>query len=288
MKAVPAVFDKTLRAPSTNALRHIAFILLVALCGFPVSCSHSSKPTAPPALPDTTVTIYTYNVINVFPHSRDAFTQGLVFENGFLYEGTGGSGGSSIRKVVLETGVVLQKHTLPSIYFGEGIVIYQNTIIELTWKSGVGFIYDKTSFDSLGAFHYPTQGWGITYDGTHLIMSDGTSMLRFWDPVTLEQVDSIQVLDRTVPVTQLNELEYVKGKIYANVWKSERVAIISPLTGRVEGWIELPGLLEPGDMYPPVDVLNGIAYDTADDRLFVTGKLWPKLFEIKIVPKSTP
>jgi glutamine cyclotransferase len=170
--------------------------------------------------------------------------------------------------------------------FGEGIAIRGNRIIELTWRSGIGFIYDKTSFDSLAAFHYPTEGWGITYDGAHFIMSDGTSMLRFWDPVTLAQVDSVRVFDDTLAVTQLNELEYIKGKIYANVWKSERVAIISPQTGRVEGWIDLSGLLTPADKIVPVDVLNGIAYDKDSDRLFVTGKLWPKLFEIQIVPEG--
>lgn len=284
------------RAPSVNPFLAVVlelFLVLCVLCTLSTSCSHSSNPTTPPppadtTHSDTTAIVYTYNVINVYPHRRDAFTEGLVFENGFLYEGTGGYGGSSIRKVQLETGTVLQMRLLPSTYFGEGITIYENEIIQLTWKSQTGFIYEKASFDSLGSFHYPTEGWGITYDGSRFIMSDGTSMLRFWDPLTFQQVDSVQVFDDTLAVTELNELEYVKGKIYANVWRSERVAIISPQTGQVEGWIELGGLLTRDDKIPPVDVLNGIAYDKDNDRLFVTGKLWPKLFEIKIVPKSAP
>jgi len=257
------------------------------------SCSRCSKPTTPSAPQDTThadttVTIYTYKIISEYPHDINAFTEGLVFENGFLYEGTGSYGGSSIRKVRLETGEVLQIHQMPTIYFGEGIAIYQNRIIQLTFTSRIGFIYDKTSFDSLDAFYYPTEGWGLTYDGTSLIMSDGTSMLRFWDPVTLQQVDSIQVFDDTLAVTQLNELEYVKGKIYANVWKLDRIAIISPQTGRVEGWIDLSGILTSAPQTPLPDVLNGIAYDKDTDRLFVTGKYWPKLFEIQILPKAGP
>lgn len=234
-------FATASRTKCRHASVCLALVCMILLAGFAASCSHSSKPTVPSVLPDTTVTSYTYQVIHEFPHDRNAFTEGLLYEDGFLYEGTGGYGGSSIRKVELETGTVLQIHMLPTIYFGEGIVIRENRIIELTWKSHIGFIYDKTTFDSLGAFYYPTEGWGITSDGTRLIMSDGTSMLRFWNPVTLQQVDSIQVMDRGVPVTELNELEYVKGKIYANIWKSNRVAIISPQTGRVEGWVELSG-----------------------------------------------
>jgi glutaminyl-peptide cyclotransferase len=281
--------------PVTSHLRSVTFALvpLVTLGLLAVSCSHCSKPPTVPTLPDTThsdttVVIYTYKIVNVFPHDPYAFTEGLVFENGFLYEGTGSYGGSSVRKVRLETGEVLQIHRMPTIYFGEGIAIYQNRIIQLTFTSRVGFIYDKTTFDSLDAFYYPTEGWGLTYDGTHLIMSDGTSMLRFWNPVTLEQVDSIQVFDDTLAVRQLNELEYVKGKIYANVWKSNRIAIISPQTGRVQGWIDLSGILTSVAQIPYPDVLNGIAYDKDTDRLFVTGKYWSELFEIQIVPKTGP
>jgi glutamine cyclotransferase len=278
---------------TTLVLVSFTLVSVVALCVLSSSCSRCSKPPTS-ATPqdtthsDTTVVIYTYKIINVFSHDINAFTEGLVFDNGFLYEGTGSYGGSSVRKVRLETGEVLQIHRMPTIYFGEGIAIYQNRIVQLTFTSRIGFIYNKASFDSLGAFYYPTEGWGLTYDGTHLIMSDGTSMLRFWNPVTLEQVDSIQVFDDTLAVTQLNELEYVKGKIYANVWKSDRIAIISPQTGRVEGWIDLSGILTFTPQIPAPDVLNGIAYDKDTDRLFVTGKYWPKLFEIMILPKVGP
>jgi glutamine cyclotransferase len=279
---------------TTLVLVSFALFSLAALSLLSGSCSRCSKPTTPSTPQDTThadttVTIYTYKIISEYPHDINAFTEGLVFENGFLYEGTGSYGGSSIRKVRLETGEILQIHQMPTIYFGEGIAIYQNRIIQLTFTSRIGFIYDKTSFDSLEAFYYPTEGWGLTYDGTRLIMSDGTSMLRFWDPVTLRQVDSIQVFDDTLAVTQLNELEYVKGKIYANVWKSDRIAIISRQTGRVEGWIDLSGIrLTFPPQNPLPEVLNGIAYDKDADRLFVTGKYWPKLFEIQILPKAGP
>ncbi|MFH0777220.1 MAG: glutaminyl-peptide cyclotransferase [Candidatus Eisenbacteria bacterium] len=277
-----------------------AFLSLLAVCALSGSCSDSSGPTTPPPQDTTTVdtpaTIYTYTVVNVYPHDRNASTQGLVFDDGFLYEGTGPYAGSSVRKVELETGAVLDIHRLPSNYFGEGIAIREYTvlrgwrivrekrIVQLTYVEHVGFIYDQATLDSLGLFYYPTEGWGLTYDGANFIMSDGTSMLRFWDPMTFEQVDSLDVFDDSLAVTQLNELEYIKGKIYANVWKTNRVAIISPATGQVEGWIELGGLLRPEDMFPPPGVLNGIAYDRAGDRLFVTGKLWPKLFEVNIVP----
>jgi len=230
-----------------------------------------------------TVPVYMYNVINVYPHDRNAFTQGLVFEDGFLYEGTGLYGQSSLRKVELESGEVLQIYELPEQFFGEGITTYEDKIIQLTWKSHVGFVYDKESFDLLGEFSYSTEGWGITYDGERLIMSDGTSTLYFLNPETFERIGQIEVFDHRGPVTKLNELEYVEGQIYANIWQADRVAIISPETGRVVGWIDLTGLLTEEDRSQPVDVLNGIAYDAANGRLFVTGKLWPKLFEIEVI-----
>ena len=225
---------------------------------------------------------YTYKVVNTYPHDRDAFTQGLVFENGVLYEGTGLRGHSTLRRVELETGYILQIRELPAQFFGEGVTIYGNKIIQLTWQSNVGFVYDKESFELLQEFNYPTEGWGITHDGKRLIMSDGTSTLHFLDPETFEEIGRIEVLDRGSPVTRLNELEYVQGEIYANVWQTDLIARIAPLTGQVTGWIDLKGLLGPEDRSEPVDVLNGIAYDAENDRLFVTGKLWPKLFEIEL------
>lgn len=229
---------------------------------------------------------YTYTVVNVFPHDRTAFTQGLVYNGGFLYEGTGIVGRSQIRKVDLVTGTVLQSRDLPPPYFGEGITIYAGKIIQLTWLHNIGFVYDKLTFNLLQSFTYPTEGWGITHNGTNLIMSDGTSTLHFLDPVTFAEVGSIDVYDQNGPVTRLNELEYIKGLIYANVWLTERIVMISPTTGQVVGSIDLSGLLSPADIVFPIDVLNGIAYDAKNDRLFVTGKLWPKLFEIDLIPVS--
>jgi len=224
-----------------------------------------------------------YNVTNVYPHDRNAFTQGLVFEDGFLYEGTGLYGRSSLRKVELESGEVLQIYELPEQFFGEGITIFEDKIIQLTWKSHVGFVYDKESLESLQQFSYSTDGWGITHDGERLIMSDGTSTLYFLNPETFERIGQIEVFDHRGPVTKLNELEYVEKHIYANIWQTDRIAIISPETGRVVAWIDLTGLLTEEDRSQPVNVLDGIAYDAEADRLFVTGKLWPKLFEIELI-----
>ncbi|NWF77940.1 MAG: glutaminyl-peptide cyclotransferase [Chloroflexi bacterium] len=247
--------------------------MLLALLGavFVLSCNSNVIP------------VYTYNITNIYPHDRNAFTQGLIFDDGFLYEGTGLSGQSSLRRVELETGEILQIYELPEQFFGEGITIYEDKIIQLTWQSHVGFVYDKDSFEILQEFNYSTEGWGITHDGERLIMSDGTSTLHFLDPHTFEKIGEIEVFDNRGPVTRLNELEYVQGEIYANVWQTDRIAIIAPETGRVIGWIDLAGLLTEEDRSQPVDVLNGIAYDAENDRLFVTGKLWPKLFEIEIV-----
>ena len=233
--------------------------------------------------PDTSRTC-TYKIINTFPHDREAFTQGLAFEDGVLYEGTGREGRSELRKIELETGSVLQTRKLPDEFFGEGITVYGDNIIQLTYLSNIGFVYKKDTFELLREFNYPTAGWGITNDGKHLIMSDGTLKLYFLDPKTFEQVRQIEVYDRGVSVWGLNELEYVKGQIYANVWPTERIARIVPETGRVLGWIDMKGLLTQQDYNRPVDVLNGIAYDKKNGRLFVTGKFWPKLFEIKLVP----
>jgi len=230
------------------------------------------------------IPVYSYEIVNVYPHDRNAFTQGLVFEDGILYEGTGQRGQSTLRKVALETGAVLQLHALPAQFFGEGVTVYGDKIFQLTWQSNVGFVYDKHSFQLLQQFHYPTEGWGITHDGERLIMSDGTSTLYFLDPETLKEIGRIQVYDRDGLVVRLNELEYVQGEIYANVWQTDRIAKIDPHTGQVIAWIELEGLLGPEDLSQPVDVLNGIAYNPQNQRLLVTGKKWPKLFEIELVP----
>ena len=239
------------------------------------SCSDSKTADTPAA--------YTYKIVNTYPHDRQAFTQGLVFEKGLLYEGTGLNGSSTLRKVELETGSVLKLYKLPAEFFGEGITIYKNRIIQLTYKSKVGFVYNKDSFKLLQKFDYPTEGWGITYDGKHLITSDGTSTLYLLDPETFREAGRINVHDKNGPVRGLNELEYIKGQIFANVWPTDRIVRIDPETGRVVGRIHLQGLSKLLGESRKVDVLNGIAYDPVGDRLFVTGKLWPKLFEIKLV-----
>jgi glutamine cyclotransferase len=213
----------------------------------------------------------------------------LVFDDGMLYEGTGLNGQSTLRQVELESGEVLRSFSLSPKYFGEGITIWEDRIVQLTWKSGQGFVYDKGSFALLDTLAYPTEGWGITHDGARLIMSDGTSTLYFWDPDTFEEVGSVEVYDGAVPVTRLNELEYVQGMVYSNIWQTDFIAIIDPDTGEVTAWIDLRGLLEPEDLVEPVDVLNGIAYDADGERLLVTGKLWPKLFEVELIsPTGAP
>jgi len=225
---------------------------------------------------------WTYKVINTFPHDTKAFTQGLVFEDGFLYEGTGLNGKSELRKVDLKTGKVLMQHNLSDEFFGEGITIFGDRIIQLTYQSNVGFVYNKKTFELLREFNYPTEGWGLTNDGRHLIMSDGTPMLYFLNPETFKHNHKIMVLDQDSPVWGLNELEYINGQIYANVWPTDRMVKINPDTGEVIGWIDMEGILQDHD--EPVDVLNGIAYDPAGRRLFVTGKFYPKIYEIKLIP----
>jgi len=270
-------------------------ILLITATVFSAEMDrHSSaEATAPTVTNSTQPTISNpapvagYRIVNTYPHDPSAFTQGLVFADGVLYEGTGLRGQSSLRKVDLKTGTTLQVRQLPVRFFGEGITIYGKRVIQLTWRARVGFVYDRQTFQLLDTFNYPTEGWGITHDGRSLIISDGTSTLHLLDPQTFRQVGRLEVHTRDGPVSRLNELEYVQGEIYANIWKTDRIARISPQTGEVAGWIDLEGLLKPEDRYRRVDVLNGIAYDVKNDRLFVTGKLWPKLFEIDlVVPKK--
>lgn len=232
---------------------------------------------------ETPIRNYTYEVVNTYPHDSGAYTQGLMIEGEKFIEGTGLRGRSSLRKVDLQTGSVEQIHHLSSSIFGEGIVVYDNKILQLSWTSRLGFIYDKSTFEQLRSVTYPTEGWGITYDGTRFIMSDGTANLYFRDKVTFEEVGRVTVRDNNGTVTRLNELEYIKGEVYANIWQTDRIARINPANGKVVGWIDLTGLLPPEDRSSAVDVLNGIAYDSVKSRLFVTGKLWPKLFEIKLI-----
>ncbi len=221
-----------------------------------------------------------YDVVKTYPHDPNAFTQGLIYDQEELYESTGLRGQSSLRRVELSTGKVLQIHDLDDRYFGEGMTLWQDRLIQLTWLSKTGFVYDHETFNQLDSFTYPTEGWGLTHNGQELIMSDGSDTLYFLDPDTFEETKRIQVSDRGQAITKLNELEYVKGEILANIWMSDRIARISPQTGEVIGWIDLTGII---DLVPTTTrdaVLNGIAYDAERDRLFVTGKLWSKLFEI--------
>jgi glutamine cyclotransferase len=226
---------------------------------------------------------YHYRVVNRYPHDRTAFTQGLEYRDGFLYEGTGLNGRSTLRKVKLETGEVLQQVPIGEAFFGEGITVLPQQIVQLTWQAGMGFVYDRKTLRLLHTFTYPGEGWGLANDGKRIFMSDGTAQLRRWDFNTLQEQQRITVRDGSKEIASLNELEWVKGEIYANVWTTWRIARISPEDGRVLGWINLEGLLNE----PPPDVLNGIAYDAAKDRLFVTGKLWPTLFEIQLVPAKS-
>lgn len=249
------------------------------------SATSAATATASPAL--RTPPVYTFEVVNVYPHDPQAFTQGLVIDSGRWFEGTGLYGRSSIREVDPLTGEVLRSQSLADEYFGEGITILDDHIYQLTWRENTGFVRDKDTFDVVTEFAYPHEGWGITHDGQRLIISDGTAVIRFYDPESLQEIGTITVRDGAGAVSNLNELEYVNGEIWANIWLTDTIVRISPETGEVLGYIDLTGLLDPATLTEPVDVLNGIAYDTSTGRLFVTGKLWPSVFEIRVVP-ATP
>ncbi|MBW2066170.1 MAG: glutaminyl-peptide cyclotransferase [Deltaproteobacteria bacterium] len=279
-------------------IRVLLFWLTLAICIGIISPFASESSTvqvrlaeSPPSLGQKTVDcngftadpVYSYRIVNIYPHDRGAFTQGLAFQGGTLFEGTGRYGKSSLRKVEVGTGKILNMVRLPHRYFGEGVTVFGDKVIQLTWKSRVGFIYREKDLALVGKFRYRGQGWGITHDGLRLIMSDGTSSLRFLDPFTLKELGRVEVQYGGAPVTNINELEYIRGRVYANLWGTDCIVIIDPGSGQVEGWIHLPGLLAPEDMTSEIDVLNGIAYDPRTDRLLFTGKLWPKLFEIKIM-----
>ncbi len=228
---------------------------------------------------------YTFQVVRQFPHDPRAFTQGLAYRNGYFYEGTGLSGRSSLRQVKVETGQVVREVDLAPQFFGEGVTLLKDEVVQLTWKSQTGFVYSLGDFRLLRQFSYPGEGWGITTDGHEVFMSDGTPEIRVLDSNTLIEKRRFKVRDGTKLVTQLNELEFVDGEIFANIWQTDRIARISPQTGEVVGWIDLTGLLSPMYRTASDAVLNGIAYDRQTKRLFVTGKLWPSIFEIRVIPK---
>ena len=232
------------------------------------------------------IPVYGYQVVHAYPHDTGAYTEGLFYKDGYLYESTGQVGQSTVRKVALETGDVVQRHRLPKQYFGEGIVAWKDRLVQLTWQSGTGFVYDLASFTPQRSFSYEGEGWALTRDDAHLYMSDGTPVLRVLDPETLQVVRRITVTADGTPVTHLNELEWVDGEIYANVWLTDRIARIDPASGHVVGWIDLAGLFDINQLpNPGDDVLNGIAWDAEHKRLFVTGKCWPQLFEITLVKR---
>jgi glutamine cyclotransferase len=263
---------------SLNRLLVSVFFLIISFILYTSQTVAGEKNAIP-----TSVANYTFKMIASYPHDSEAFTQGLAIDDGLLYEGTGRYGFSSLRWVDLQTGKPIKEYNLPRKYFGEGITVFDDKIIQLTWKSNVGFVYDKSSFRLLREVTFLAEGWGITHDGTSLIMSDGTAILRFLDPESFEEKRRINIVDDSGPVGKLNELEYVKGKIYANVWQTDKIAIIDPERGRVTGWLDMSGLLGKENASHSGDVLNGIAYDPEKDSLYVTGKLWPRLFEIEPV-----
>jgi glutaminyl-peptide cyclotransferase len=251
--------------------------------GTALKCSFGLWVLAFAAVSRAAVPVYGIDVVRIHPHDTSAFTEGLFYLNGFLYESTGLEGHSSIRKVRIDTGEVVQKVDIPPQYFGEGIVNWQGRLISLTWKSQIGFVFDLHTFKLLGEFSYPGEGWALTRNDRQIIMSDGTPELRFLNPKTLKETGRVQVTLDGKPVRNVNELEWVKGEIYANVWQTNWIVRIDPGSGRVVGLINLAGLLQPSDIVAgQTDVLNGIAYDAKGDRLFVTGKNWPKLFEIRL------
>jgi glutaminyl-peptide cyclotransferase len=266
------------------------FSILISLIIFASSCRGPNVQTpatiaATPVESSSEPTSYTYEIVNTFPHDPQAFTQGLVFADGIFYESTGLNGESSLRKVEVTTGKVIKKIEVPNRYFAEGLALFQGQLFQLTWQDQKGFIYDHNTFAPQGEFQYTGEGWGLTHDGKSLILSDGTDQIRFLDPANFKEQRSITVKVPTDTIKEINELEYVKGEIFANVWQQEFILRIDPANGKVKGMIDMRGLLKPEDKHGETDVLNGIAYDAEKDRLFITGKKWPKLFEIKLKKK---
>jgi len=258
----------------------VVMFVLLATIGMAAGQSSSPKGKDGP-------TEYTFEVVRQFPHDPRAFTQGFTYNDGFFYEGTGRTGQSSLRQVNPENGHMVRKVDLAPDLFGEGITVLGNEVLQLTWLSHIGFVYDLRDFHLLRTFQYAGEGWGLTTDGHDLFMTDGSAEIRVLDASTFSEKRRIKVRESGKPVDQLNELEFIEGEIYANIWHSDRIARISPETGKVVGWIDLTGLLGPFYQRQAEEVLNGIAYDPTGKRLFVTGKLWPKIFEIRVSPKHS-
>ena len=259
---------------------HLYLSLILICCLIPVSADTRLNSNQL----ESDIEEYSYKVVNVYPHDPLAFTQGLLYKDGYLYESTGLYGRSSLRKVELESGKVIQKYLVADEVFAEGLATNGNQLVQLTWKAGKGFIYNADLFLFESSFDYPGEGWGLTFNNNQFIKSDGTSSLHFLDAVDMKVSGKLQVTRSGLPVKYLNELEMVRGKIFANVWQSDYILIIAPQSGAVVGKINLAGLLQKYAPDSKANVLNGIAYDAEGDRLFVTGKLWPKLFEIELTP----
>lgn len=283
-----------MRTQSAGTLALLLFLTLPACGGdggaantfTQATPSNSSSPaTTQKVTKSEEVPVYTYEIVESYSHDTKAYTQGLVFYDGMLYESTGQYGESSLRKVELKKGKVKKKIGVPGQYFAEGMTILNGKIYQLTWQQNKGFIYDLKDFKLEGEFAYDGEGWGLTTDGQSLILSDGTDRLRFIDPATFRVVKTLSILNEQQPLTDINELEYIHGEIYANVWKMDKIARIDPRTGHLIAWIDLSGLRPEETLSNGENVLNGIAYDSATDRLYVTGKRWPKLFEIRLKKK---
>ena len=269
-------------------------LLLLVGSSLAVACGASSsappEPKAAAAAPSApagpVVERYGYEIVRSHPHDPAAFTQGLTIADGQLYEGTGLHGQSSLRRVDLATGAALQRIALEERYFGEGVAVVGDRIVQLTYQTGVGFVYDRKTFAKQREFTYSGEGWGLTYDGQRLIMSDGTDTLRFWNPETLEELGRVRVRDGDRAIARINEMEYVDGEIYANIWQEDQIARIDPKTGVVTAWIDMSNLLTATERSRGVDVLNGIAHDPKTGNFLITGKLWPWVFEVKFVKKG--
>ena len=274
---------QTLLPENRLKIAGISLFLLLIAC---IACGNSANTNLPSAEAGPTSNApaakHGYEIVNIYPHDSNAFTQGLILVNGKLLESTGQEGSSSLRTVELETGKVLKKVDVPSPYFAEGITVLNGKVYQLTWQHNLGFIYDAQTFERVGQFNYEGEGWGLTTDGQSLILSDGSNRLKYLDPTSFRVTKTISVVDGTKPIEELNELEFVQGEIYANVWHSDEIAVIDPQSGRVKAWIDLTGLMPEDSLANEEAVLNGIAYDQANSKFYVTGKLWPRLFELKI------
>ena len=266
----------------SNTKKIVLILITLALLGSGAILSSDSARNTILRFFSGKVPTYTYTVVDRWPHDPSAFTEGLVYKDGLLYESAGRNGSSSLRIVDLKTGEIKSKVDLADQYFAEGIALLNGKIFQLTWKNQQGFIYDQNSLELLGEFGYAGEGWGLTDDGHSLIMSNGTNSLLFLNPETFAIEKTINVFEDDKPLVDLNELEYVNGEIFANIWHTDKIVRIDPRSGEILGWIDLTGLFPVEERSEKEAVLNGIAYDPTQDRLFVTGKLWPELFEIKL------